>query len=66
MLKEGDKIYFEEDGWIHSGKIIELTPTSFELDNYGSCEGNCKIDRSMIGYTFFQSKEELMKHLNIK
>ncbi|BBF43473.1 hypothetical protein lbkm_2161 [Lachnospiraceae bacterium KM106-2] len=64
MIKEGDIVYFKENGQILSGKVIELTDTTFEIEGYGCCcEGNNCISRSMIGYTFFLNREDCEKSL---
>lgn len=63
MIKEGDEIYFEENGQIYSAKVINLTDTTFELDEFGSCDGNLRIDRSMIGYGYYTNREELERRI---
>lgn len=64
IIKEGDEIFFEENGQIYSGNVINLTEETFELDSYGCCcEGHCSISLSQLGRTFFTSKEQIEKAL---
>ena len=66
MIQEGDMIYYEEQGQIHSGRIMNLTEETFQIENYGCCcEGNCVIHRGMIGYTFFTERAVLEERLRV-
>lgn len=43
-------------------KAINVTKSTFEIENYGyCCEGNCSINQSMIRYTYFLTEEECRK-----
>lgn len=67
MIQEGDILYFSEENQIMEGKVINLTETTFELEGVGCCcEGNCVISRSMVGYTYFKTKEECHKKMGVK
>ncbi|MDO5293923.1 MAG: hypothetical protein Q4F05_14385 [bacterium] len=62
IVRNGDIIYYEEDGRIHWGKVKNLTESTFQVENFGCCcEGDSTISRDMIGYTFFLEREELEK-----
>ena len=64
MLKNGDILYFEEEGHIFSGKVKNLAKETFEIEGYGCCcEDGCAISRSMIGYTFFLDRSELDRRI---
>lgn len=61
-LEEGTEVYYIVGNTVLSGNVtdVELTNTGFKfaIDSYGACEGNFKIDASMIGISVFLHKED--------
>ena len=62
MFAEGMKVYFVEDGNVHSGYVIDVEKKewgfSFSIDSYGGCEGNYRIHSDQIGITVFERREQ--------
>lgn len=59
-LQNGDTLYFCEDGQIHSGKAMNVTENTFQLDCYGGCEGFYTISRQELGRNYFLKKEDVI------
>lgn len=59
-LQDGDVLYFCEEGHIHSGKAMNVTENTFQLDSYGGCEGFYTISRHELGRNFFKKKEDVV------
>lgn len=57
MLKEGTKLYYIVNAHVYEGNVIEVEKTSngctFAIDSYGTCEGNFRIDASLLGIRVF-------------
>ena len=74
MIAIGLKVYYIDEGMVHSGHIMDIEERAshlkFQIDSYGTCEGQYLIDEEQIGKTVFYAKAEaeaaLHKHLNYK
>lgn len=59
-LKNGDTVYFVEEGYVRSGKAINVTENTFQLDCYGGCEGFYTISRYELGRNYFLREEDVI------
>ena len=59
-LKDGDIVYFVEEGYVHSGKAMNVTENTFQLDCYGGCEGFYTISRYELGRNYFLREEDVI------
>lgn len=59
-LHNGDTIYFVEEGHIRSGKAMNVTENTFQLDCYGGCEGFYTISHYELGRNYFFKKEDVI------
>lgn len=67
MLKEGTCVYFIEEGHVYSGRVRNLQGNekeyTFQIDSYGTCEGQYTIASHQLGKTIFLDAEEAHRHL---
>lgn len=68
MLKEGVKLYYIVNAHMYEGNAIEVQKTSngctFAIDSYGSCEGNFRIDASVLGIRVFLDREKAQEMID--
>lgn len=68
VLDEGTEVFYIVGNSVLSGNVTALEQTKagykFAIDSYGACEGNFKIDSSMIGIGVFLHKEDADKLAN--
>lgn len=66
MIKEGQLVYYLVNGFVLSGKVINVevkaNSTTFSIDSYGGCEGQYVIDASELHHCVFLSMEEAKEH----
>lgn len=64
-IQEGTEVFYIIGKSVQSGKVIEIetsdTGFQFAIDSYGACEGNFKIDSSMIGISVFLHQEDAQR-----
>ena len=59
-LHDGDTLYFSENGHVYSGKAMNVTENTFQLDCYGGCEGFYTISRYELGRNYFLRREDVI------
>lgn len=59
-LHDGDTLYFSENGHVYSGKAMNVTEKTFQLDCYGGCEGFYTISRYELGRNYFLRREDVI------
>lgn len=68
ILAEGTEIFYIVGTHVFSGKAVDIEITNtgftFAIDSYGACEGNFKIDSSMIGICVFLNHETAQRLAN--
>ena len=64
-LKEGMEVFYILGAYVFSGNVINIETKAhgytFEIDSYGACEGNFRIDSSMIGISVFTDRDKAQK-----
>lgn len=59
-IKDGDTVYFVEQGHVYSGKAINVTENTFQIDSYGGCEGYYTISKYELGRNFFLNRDDVI------
>ena len=66
MLKAGQVVYFIVQGWIMSGKVMNIQGNeneyTFEIEGYGNCSGYHQISSRQIHYSIFLDEQEAQKY----
>lgn len=69
MLKEGTIVYFLMNGYVMSGKVINIERTkteyNFSIEGYAGCAGPHIISSNQLHHTVFLTKAEAEKYKDI-
>lgn len=65
-MKNGQVVYFIENGHVYSGSIVNMQKQqdgdTFQIENYGACEGLWVISSDQVGRTIFLTEKEAQEH----
>lgn len=67
-ITEGIEVYYIVGNHALSGNVTNIEPTktgfTFAIDSYGACEGNYRIDSSLIGISVFTDRQSAHRLAN--